>query len=866
MWIQVRTFDGKKTVKIEGLSKLTKVEELRERIEAPFDADPKRQQLFYRGKLLVNGHTLFDYNVGLNDLIQLMVRPKLPVPPKEENAKELEYESSGEETSSNSSDKENTIPQTSDAWASTSSQAEDDTSESTYKIGDILDGRDSTMGAWFEAKVIKIIQRPRCTGRKLTENSPVTPLKEMDPLNCDKGRKEMAKENMTDLENRLHSGLSKIEDKQIAAMDATNMNSLDSKSSSEKISEKTPVVDENCNQVEVSIDDTDVECKEKLLAGVSPTDDGFLYSTIFDGYEDDDPVLLTSNQLRPRARHIIKFKDVKTGQKVMANYNYDTPEERGYWYDCIITGKRDTRTIKELYATVFIGSDLTPLENCQLLFRDEIFAIEIPGTQMNESEAANNSEISPAKRVNKPECDFCKDNPRRKCRECACSVCGGKNNPEKQILCDECDLAYHIDCLKPPLSQIPEVDEWYCPECKVDDGQVVKAGERLKESKKRAKMPSAKNTTTRDWGKGMACVGRTKECTLVPPDHFGPVPGVDVGTMWKFRVQVSEAGIHRPHVAGIHGREDVGAFSIVLSGGYEDDVDNGDDFTYTGSGGRDLSGNKRTAEQSCDQTLTRYNKALARNCNAALDEKKGAEAKDWRAGKPVRVVRNCKGRKHSKYAPEEGNRYDGIYKIVKYWPEKGKSGFLVWRYLLRRDDPQSAPWTAAGKKRCKELGLRMQYPEGYLEAQNQKEETESPSKDNKKRRKSLTDESPSKKRQKVAAYKPTPQVSKLIKEDTVNKKLWNDVMASAKEGSKVFLNKVEEMFMCVCCQELVFKPITTECHHNVCKSCLQRSFRAEIYTCPSCRAELGKDYSMSSNQILSDILCKLFPGYEAGRS
>ena len=56
-------------------------------------------------------------------------------------------------------------------------------------------------------------------------------------------------------------------------------------------------------------------------------------------------------------------------------------------------------------------------------------------------------------------------------------------------------------------------------------------------------------------------------------------------------------------------------------------------------------------------------RALARNCNAALDEKKGAEAKDWRAGKPVRVVRNCKGRKHSKYAPEEGNRYDGIYKV-----------------------------------------------------------------------------------------------------------------------------------------------------------------------------------------------------------
>jgi len=34
---------------------------------------------------------------------------------------------------------------------------------------------------------------------------------------------------------------------------------------------------------------------------------------------------------------------------------------------------------------------------------------------------------------------------------------------------------------------------------------------------------------------------------------------------------VSEAGIHRPHVAGIHGRDTDGAYSIVLSGGYEDD-------------------------------------------------------------------------------------------------------------------------------------------------------------------------------------------------------------------------------------------------------------------------------------------------------
>jgi hypothetical protein len=30
--------------------------------------------------------------------------------------------------------------------------------------------------------------------------------------------------------------------------------------------------------------------------------------------------------------------------------------------------------------------------------------------------------------------------------------------------------------------------------------------------------------------------------------------------------------------------------------------------------------------------------------------------------------------------------------VVKYWKAKGQSGFYVWRYLLRRDDPEPAPW------------------------------------------------------------------------------------------------------------------------------------------------------------------------------
>lgn len=44
------------------------------------------------------------------------------------------------------------------------------------------------------------------------------------------------------------------------------------------------------------------------------------------------------------------------------------------------------------------------------------------------------------------------------------------------------------------------------------------------------------------------------------------------------------ACVDRPTVAGIHGNESVGCYSIALSGGYEDDIDLGESFTYTGSG------------------------------------------------------------------------------------------------------------------------------------------------------------------------------------------------------------------------------------------------------------------------------------------
>ena len=54
--------------------------------------------------------------------------------------------------------------------------------------------------------------------------------------------------------------------------------------------------------------------------------------------------------------------------------------------------------------------------------------------------------------------------------------------------------------------------------------------------------------------------------------QFGKVPISSELSVYFLCVKVSESGVHRPHVAGIHGRSNDGAYSLVLAGGYEDDV------------------------------------------------------------------------------------------------------------------------------------------------------------------------------------------------------------------------------------------------------------------------------------------------------
>ncbi|XP_072393559.1 uncharacterized protein [Diabrotica undecimpunctata] len=49
-----------------------------------------------------------------------------------------------------------------------------------------------------------------------------------------------------------------------------------------------------------------------------------------------------------------------------------------------------------------------------------------------------------------------------------CEICGSSGNEDRMLLCDGCDLGYHLYCLTPPLTDVP-TGYWYCNECTIQE-------------------------------------------------------------------------------------------------------------------------------------------------------------------------------------------------------------------------------------------------------------------------------------------------------------------------------------------------------------------------------------------------------------
>lgn len=211
------------------------------------------------------------------------------------------------------------------------------------------------------------------------------------------------------------------------------------------------------------------------------------------------------------------------------------------------------------------------------------------------------------------------------------------------------------------------------------------------------------------------------------PRTYGEIAGYPVGSTFQNRTELAKSQVHRPLQGGICGGQD-GAESIVVSGGYIDDEDFGDEILYTGQGGNDPN----TKRQVAHQQLRLGNAGLVRS---QLE------------GYPVRVIRGAQG--DPAHSPIHGFRYDGLFRVADHWSETGVDGFRIWRFRLvdlessdrpRRIVDLAGPIGPAGRAeaviqrlirstreantakrlndyRCQVCGLRLETPTGpYAEA------------------------------------------------------------------------------------------------------------------------------------------------------
>ncbi|ESQ52128.1 hypothetical protein EUTSA_v10016339mg [Eutrema salsugineum] len=153
---------------------------------------------------------------------------------------------------------------------------------------------------------------------------------------------------------------------------------------------------------------------------------------------------------------------------------------------------------------------------------------------------------------------------------------------------------------------------------------------------------------------------------------MGPVPGVEVGDEFQYRMELNILGIHRPTQGGIDfmkdDHEELVATSIVASGGYDDELDKSDVLIYTGQGGNVIKRGKKN-NQPKDQQLVKGNLALANS-----KDKKN----------PVRVVRGNQKTALESSDVARNYVYDGLYVVEEFWKETGSHGKLIFKFKLRR--------------------------------------------------------------------------------------------------------------------------------------------------------------------------------------
>ncbi|KAK0449912.1 PUA-like domain-containing protein [Armillaria borealis] len=150
----------------------------------------------------------------------------------------------------------------------------------------------------------------------------------------------------------------------------------------------------------------------------------------------------------------------------------------------------------------------------------------------------------------------------------------------------------------------------------------------------------------------------------------GEIEGQPVGTQYLDRTVLLETGVHGGLRRGIYSYKG-SARSVILSDGYEEfNKDKGNRIRLCGEGGRSKDGKMQVKNQE----YTHGNRALQKTMQ--LDQ-------------PVLVIQGY--RLHSKYTPNNGFRYDGLYKVTVCYQKWDENGYKITLFKLERNPDQLLP-------------------------------------------------------------------------------------------------------------------------------------------------------------------------------
>lgn len=121
---------------------------------------------------------------------------------------------------------------------------------------------------------------------------------------------------------------------------------------------------------------------------------------------------------------------------------------------------------------------------------------------------------------------------------------------------------------------------------------------------------------------------------------------------------------------------------------------------------------------------------------------------------------------------------------------------------MRRDDPDPAPWTVEGKRRIEKLGLRMIYPRSEIVEAGVEAEAEGKGKGKGKgKAKSGVRNMET---AKIKRYEIPEDVKRMMKEDTRDMRIWQDVLAQEFWSEYEFLHHVfNDAFICCVCSDRI---------------------------------------------------------------